>query len=91
MRGEIATLFDNLAQDDGVRAVVLTSADGHFCSGADTDEMGAADSAAFLKRMRALHRMIRAIMPFFIVELMVLLIITFVPGIVTFLPELFGF
>ncbi|HCK17535.1 MULTISPECIES: TRAP transporter large permease [Thalassospira] len=36
-------------------------------------------------------RMIRAIMPFFIVELMVLLIITFVPGIVTFLPELFGF
>ena len=61
MRGEIATLFDNLAQDDGVRAVVLTGADGHFCSGADTDEMGAADSAAFLKRMRALHRMIRAI------------------------------
>ncbi|NIY74762.1 TRAP transporter large permease [Thalassospira sp. HF15] len=36
-------------------------------------------------------RMIRAIMPFFIVELMVLLIITFVPGIVTFLPDLFGF
>jgi len=36
-------------------------------------------------------RMIRAIMPFFIVELAVLLIITFVPGIVTFLPDLFGF
>jgi TRAP-type C4-dicarboxylate transport system permease large subunit len=36
-------------------------------------------------------RMIRAIMPFFIVELLVLLIITFVPGIVTFLPEMFGF
>ncbi|KJE33814.1 C4-dicarboxylate ABC transporter permease [Thalassospira sp. HJ] len=36
-------------------------------------------------------RMIRAIMPFFIVELLVLLIITFVPGIVTFLPDLFGF
>ncbi|MBX2832578.1 MAG: TRAP transporter large permease [Rhodospirillales bacterium] len=36
-------------------------------------------------------RMIRAIMPFFFVELMVLLIITFVPSIVTFLPNLFGF
>ena len=36
-------------------------------------------------------RMIKAIMPFFLVELFVLLVITFVPGIVTFLPELFGF
>ncbi|MEK9846102.1 TRAP transporter large permease, partial [Thalassospira sp.] len=36
-------------------------------------------------------RMIRAIMPFFIVELMVLILITFVPDIVTFLPNLFGF
>mgnify|MGYP000427135755 FL=1 len=36
-------------------------------------------------------RMIRAIMPFFVVELLVLIIITFVPDIVTFLPNLFGF
>ena len=36
-------------------------------------------------------RMIRAITPFFIVELMVLILITFVPDIVTFLPNLFGF
>ncbi|MDP2700281.1 TRAP transporter large permease [Thalassospira sp.] len=36
-------------------------------------------------------RMIRAIMPLFVVEFLVLVIITFVPGLVTFLPRLFGF
>lgn len=36
-------------------------------------------------------QMIRAIMPFFLVELFVLFVITFVPELVTFLPRLFGF
>lgn len=36
-------------------------------------------------------RITRAILPFFLVEVLVLLILTFVPGIVTFLPRLFGF
>ncbi|MDG3039689.1 TRAP transporter large permease [Roseicyclus marinus] len=36
-------------------------------------------------------RLTRAILPFFLVEVLVLVILTFVPGIVTFLPRLFGF
>ncbi|OSQ50371.1 TRAP transporter large permease [Thalassospira alkalitolerans] len=36
-------------------------------------------------------RMIKSIMPLFLVELMVLILITFVPQLVTFMPNLFGF
>ncbi|WP_404424027.1 TRAP transporter large permease [Thalassospira australica] len=36
-------------------------------------------------------RMIKSIMPLFLVELVVLLVITFVPQLVTFMPNLFGF
>lgn len=61
MRGEMADAFIMLADDEAVHAVVLTGAGGHFCSGADTGEMGRSDSAAFLHRMRMLHRMVRAI------------------------------
>lgn len=61
MRGEIADMFGTLTEDRDVRAIVLTGAGGHFCSGADTGEMGASDTAAFLHRMRTLHHMIRSI------------------------------
>ncbi len=61
MRGEIADMFGALTEDRDVRAIVLTGAGGHFCSGADTSEMGASDTAAFLHRMRTLHHMIRSI------------------------------
>lgn len=61
MRGEIAEMFGALTEDRDVRAIVLTGAGGHFCSGADTSEMGASDTAAFLHRMRTLHHMIRSI------------------------------
>lgn len=64
MRGEIASIFSDLAEDQAIRAVVLTGAGGHFCSGADTGEMGHSDTAAFLHRMRMLHLMIRAIADF---------------------------
>lgn len=64
MRSEIAALFADLAEEDATRAVVLTGAGGHFCSGADTGDMGRSDTAAFLHRMRLLHRMIRAIAAF---------------------------
>ncbi|UKV14787.1 TRAP transporter large permease [Thalassospiraceae bacterium SW-3-3] len=36
-------------------------------------------------------RMIKSIMPLFLVELLVLILITFVPQLVTFMPNLFGF
>ncbi len=36
-------------------------------------------------------RMMRAIVPFFLVEILVLVILTFVPGLVTFLPTALGF
>ncbi|ETW14783.1 TRAP dicarboxylate transporter subunit DctM [Roseivivax marinus] len=36
-------------------------------------------------------RLVRSIMPFFAVEVLVLLILTFVPGLVTFLPTVLGF
>jgi 2-(1,2-epoxy-1,2-dihydrophenyl)acetyl-CoA isomerase len=61
MRRQIADIFTELADDDRVRAIILTGAGGHFCTGADTGEMGHSDTAAFLHRMRLLHRMIRAI------------------------------
>ena len=61
MRREMADAFTTLADDEAVHAVVLAGAGGHFCSGADTGEMGRSDSAAFLHRMRMLHRMVQAI------------------------------
>jgi 2-(1,2-epoxy-1,2-dihydrophenyl)acetyl-CoA isomerase len=61
MRQDMADAFTALADDEAVHAVVLTGAGGHFCSGADTGEMGRSDTAAFLHRMRMLHRMIRAV------------------------------
>ncbi len=61
MREDIAALFQQLEEDADVRVILLTGAGGHFCAGADTGEMGASDSAAFLHRMRLLHRMVRAI------------------------------
>lgn len=61
MRAEMSQAFDALAEDDDIRAIVLTGAGGQFCSGADTGDMGSQDTAAFLRRMRWLHRMVRSI------------------------------
>ena len=38
-----------------------------------------------------MSRLVRAIIPFFFVELLVLVILTFVPGLVTFLPTVLGY
>ena len=61
MREQLWQAFDQLAEDNETRAIILTGAGGHFCTGADTGDMGSQSSAAFLRRMRWLHRMIRAI------------------------------
>lgn len=61
MRDEIWRAFEALAEDDEVRAIILTGANGQFCSGADTADMGHQSTAAFLRRMRWLHRMVKAV------------------------------
>ncbi|PNP98169.1 enoyl-CoA hydratase/isomerase family protein [Sphingobium sp. SA916] len=61
MREEIWHAFDDLAEDEDVRAVILTGANGQYCSGADTGDMGHQGTAAFLRRMRWLHRMVKAV------------------------------
>nr|WP_087574025.1 enoyl-CoA hydratase/isomerase family protein [Sphingomonas sp. CDS-1] len=61
MREEIWRIFEELAEDDAVRAIILTGANGQFCSGADTGDMGHQSTAAFLRRMRWLHRMVKAV------------------------------
>lgn len=40
MADELSALFGALAADDGARVVVLTGADGNFCSGGDVRDMG---------------------------------------------------
>lgn len=61
MREEIWRAFEGLADDDDARAIILTGAHGQFCSGADTGDMGHQSTAAFLRRMRWLHRMVKAV------------------------------
>jgi 2-(1,2-epoxy-1,2-dihydrophenyl)acetyl-CoA isomerase len=64
MRGEFITAFADLEADPGVRAVVLTGTGGAFCSGADIGEMGETTPDDFLRRMRQLHAMTRAVAGF---------------------------
>lgn len=61
MREEIWRTFEGFAEDDDVRAIILTGANGQYCSGADTGDMGNQSTAAFLRRMRWLHRMVKAV------------------------------
>lgn len=43
--GEIIAVFDAIAPDRGIRAVVLRGAGGHFCAGGDIKDMAAARAA----------------------------------------------
>lgn len=61
MRGELYTAFEDLALDDGVRAVVLTGAGGAFCSGMDVGGMGSGGVTGSMNRMHTLNRIARAI------------------------------
>jgi 2-(1,2-epoxy-1,2-dihydrophenyl)acetyl-CoA isomerase len=61
MRRALLGRFETLAQEDDVRAVVLTGAGDAFCSGADVGKMGGRDLAGARQRMKTMHAMIRAV------------------------------
>lgn len=46
MRRDLTAKFNELQTDSAVRAIVITGADGHFCSGADVSKFGAMEMGA---------------------------------------------
>jgi 2-(1,2-epoxy-1,2-dihydrophenyl)acetyl-CoA isomerase len=61
MRRALLATFRDIAEDDDVRAVVLTGAGDAFCSGADVGKMGGRDLAGSRQRMKTMHAMVRAV------------------------------
>jgi 2-(1,2-epoxy-1,2-dihydrophenyl)acetyl-CoA isomerase len=61
MRQQLWEAFEDLSEDDAVRAVILTGAGGDFCSGMDVTEFGGGGVPGSMMRMRRLHRISRAI------------------------------
>ncbi len=60
MWGELGTVFDDVAADRDVRAMVLTGAGGAFCSGADVSDpshVGGRPGDPYLVQMRALGQL----------------------------------
>jgi 2-(1,2-epoxy-1,2-dihydrophenyl)acetyl-CoA isomerase len=57
MREEIAYALSCVRQNAEIRALILTGADGHFCSGGDLSNMASADldNAGWRQRMQTLH------------------------------------
>ena len=58
MREELAGCIRVIRDDATIRAVVITGAGGHFCSGGDLRNIAAAnlDNAGWLRRMQSLHQ-----------------------------------
>lgn len=61
MREQLWTVFEELAENDEVRAVILTGAGDAFCAGMDVKEMGGGGIAWSMTKIRRLHRIARAI------------------------------
>lgn len=63
MRNRIAEAMTAAAGDPAVRAIILTGADGHFCSGADLRRVSDADNSplAVRERLKAVHRLLELI------------------------------
>ena len=61
MRIGLWETFDQLAEDDSVRGVILTGAGSDFCAGMDVTEMGTGGVNGSMMRMRRLHRITRSI------------------------------
>jgi 2-(1,2-epoxy-1,2-dihydrophenyl)acetyl-CoA isomerase len=63
MFDELRVVFDELATDDDVRAVVLAGAGGEFCTGADLTDPDnlVSTSFEFADRMESMNQLVRAI------------------------------
>ncbi len=61
MRRQLWEAFEDIAENDDIRAVILTGAGGDFCAGIDVGEMGSGGVPGSMMRMRRLHRIGRAI------------------------------
>jgi len=61
MRRQLWEAIEGLAEDDNVRAVILTGAGDDFCSGMDVGEFGRGTLRNSFTRMDRLHRISRAI------------------------------
>lgn len=59
MRQDLIAAFERIETDPSVRAVVVTGAEGTFCSGGDIGGMNAEDFAAGRERFRITHRLVR--------------------------------
>ncbi|HEV7914824.1 MAG TPA: enoyl-CoA hydratase-related protein [Albitalea sp.] len=60
MKDRLITTFQDFADNDDVRAVVLTGANKAFCSGADITSMGQIDIRSGRRRLMTAHALIRA-------------------------------
>jgi enoyl-CoA hydratase/carnithine racemase len=59
MREQLIDAFERIEADTTVRAVVVTGADGTFCSGGDISGMNAVDFAFGRERFRLTHKLVR--------------------------------
>jgi 2-(1,2-epoxy-1,2-dihydrophenyl)acetyl-CoA isomerase len=61
MRTEVATAVERVRSDAAIRALVITGANGHFCSGGDLRNIASAglDNAGWRDRLHLLHRWLR--------------------------------
>lgn len=61
MRQEFQGVFQQLQDDDEVRAIILTGAGTDFAAGADVGEMGTGGVRGNMVKSRTLHRMVRSV------------------------------